>query len=387
MKILLVDDSKSARYALRLQLQRHGVEVDTADSAETALELLKGELPDAVLMDHMMPGLNGLEALEAIRHDPRTAHLPVVMCTSQEDEEFAATAERKGVAGILPKSGAPEKLPAILAKLRDTIRIPSQATLDAGVSAPPPVSTPAQSRQQVAAAPSSRTTPAPPPGASGLDEAQILARLDERIATRLTGLLDDLRRDLSERLTAEVHRQIDSGLEAQRQELDRRLQDQIRGVDVHLQAQQRGLEQQLDHMAQSQGSSLAQSNRVELLALAEEVGKQMLPSLVKVEIEAERGQIMELVEQYLRQLAPRLDAGRGVTEERLATLNEAIAGKAAEVARREARTAVETAVSRLEPKTQPPGQPRLRLTGVYLAALAAALTGIGAAAAVYILLS
>ena len=45
MKILLVDDSKSARYALRLQLQRHGVEVETADSAESALEILKGTCP------------------------------------------------------------------------------------------------------------------------------------------------------------------------------------------------------------------------------------------------------------------------------------------------------------------------------------------------------
>ena len=385
MKILLVDDSKSARYALRLQLQRHGVEVDTADSAETALELLKGELPDAVLMDHMMPGLNGLEALEAIRHDPRTAHLPVVMCTSHEDADFAATAERKGVAGILPKSGAPEKLPAILAKLRDTIRIPSQATLDTRGSAPPPVSTPDQSSRQVEPAPSPRTTPASPEGASGIDEAQLLARLDERIATRLTGLLDDLRRDLSERLTAEIHRQIDSRLEAQRQELDRRLQDQLRGVDVHLDEQRRGLEQQFDHMARAQGSTLAQSNRAELQALTQEMGQQVLPSLVKVEIEAERGQIMGLVEQYLRELAPRV--GTGMTEERLATLGAEMAGKAAEVARREARTAVETAVSRREPQPPPTGQPRLSLTGVYLAALAAALTGVGAAATVYFLLN
>jgi hypothetical protein len=111
----------------------------------------------------------------------------------------------------------------------------------------------------------------------------------------------------------------------------------------------------------------------------------MLPGLVKVEIEAERGQIMGLVEQYLRELTPRV--GTGMTEERLATLGAEMAGKAAEVARREARTAVETAVSRHEPKAHPPEQPRSSLTGVYLAALAAALTGVGAAATVYFLLS
>ena len=71
----------------------------------------------------------------------------------------------------------------------------------------------------------------------------------------------------------------------------------------------------------------------------------------------------------------------------MSTLGAEMAGKAAEVARREARSAVETAVSRHEPQTHPTGQPRLSLTGVYLAALAAALTGVGAAATVYFVLS
>ena len=180
MKILLVDDSKSARYALRLQLQRHGVEVETADSAESALEMLKGALPDAILMDQTMPGLNGFEALEIIRADARTAHLPVVMCTSHEDADFAEAARRKGVAAILPKSIAPETLPDLLARLR-------------GIAAAGP-------RQPVAAALPERPHQAP--------SAPADQRLDERMERRLTGLLnpliDELRRDLAERLLAEV---------------------------------------------------------------------------------------------------------------------------------------------------------------------------------------
>ena len=82
MKILLVDDSKSARYALRLQLQRCGAEVETAASAEAAFELLRGNLPDAILMDHMMPGLNGFQATRAITKDEETKHIPVIMCTT-----------------------------------------------------------------------------------------------------------------------------------------------------------------------------------------------------------------------------------------------------------------------------------------------------------------
>ena len=375
MKILLVDDSKSARYALRLQLQRHGVEVDTADSAESAFELLKGELPDAILMDHMMPGLNGFEALEVIREDPRTAHLPVVMCTSHEDAEFAATAQRKGVVGILPKSGAPEKLPGILAKLRDTIKVPSAVRTDAAAGAPIQLPTPS---------PRPQDSPAP----QAIDESQILARLDERIATRITSLLDDLRRDLSERLTAEIYRQVDARLETERHAFDRRLEEHRGTFDAHMEEQRRALEEHFESVSRSRESSGTQTGQVELHALAERLSKETLPSLVKVEIEAERGQIMDLVEQYLREFGPRLQEGRDRDAERLASMDDAIASKAAEVARREAQGAVEAALSRgRQPIDQPVHSPRSGMTGVYLGILAAALAGIGAAAAVYFLVS
>jgi len=387
MKILLVDDSKSARYALRLQLQRHGVVVDTADSAESALELLKGELPDAILMDHMMPGLNGFEALEAIREDPRTAHLPVVMCTSHEDADFAATAQRKGVVEILPKSGAVEKLPGILAKLRDSIRVPSLATADQKASGSPATAGSGQTSGRTP--PAAPSQPAAPTGtgASAIDEAQILARLDERIASRITHLLDDLRRDLSERLTAEIHRQIDTRLESERQALDHRLQEQRQGIAGDLSEKRQGLEKALDHRAQELGASLAKANQAELQSLADRLSKETLPNLVKVEIEAERGQIMALVEQYLGELAPRVHADTAPDTKQLAAITQVVANKAAEVARREAQSVVEASLSRQQPSVDAREPSRLGLGGVYLAIAAAAITGVGAAAVVYVLLS
>lgn len=385
MKILLVDDSKSARYALRLQLQRYGVEVDTADSAESAFEVLKGELPDAILMDHMMPGLNGLEALEVIREDPRTAHLPVVMCTSHEDADFAATAQRKGVVGILPKSGAPEKLPAILAKLRDSIRIPS---LHPGDATPTSRPKPSPSGSQPATAGSLRPAAPLPQGGSPLDEAQILARLDERIATRITGLLDDLRRDLSERLTAEVQRMLDAGLQTERKALERHLANERGAIETRLAEERRGLEARIDSAGRVQEGAAIEAARTELHALGERLSREALPGLVKVEIEAERGQIMGLVEQYLRELGPRLQDVGKPDAERPGSMDGAIASKAAEVARLEARAAVEAALSR-RPSSLPQGSPvpRPAMTGIYLGILGAALAGVGAAMAVYILLS
>lgn len=380
LKILLVDDSKSARYALRLQLQRHGVEVDTADSAESAFELLKGELPDAILMDHMMPGLNGFEALEVIREDPRTAHLPVVMCTSHEDADFAATAERKGVVGILPKSGAPEKLPAILEKLRDSIRLPSGTSAKPAAGAVPSASAspPAGAAQPPVAVPSAST---------GVDESQLLARMDERISARITALLDDLRRDLSERLTAEAHRELDARLDAERQALDRRLQEQRGGIEAHLDQHRRVLDEQLNGMSQFLESVRAQSGRAELRGLVEHLVRETLPGLVKVEVESERGQIMALVEQYLRDLGPRAREAGELSPQQLASMEQALAKKAGEVARFEAQTAVEMALSRKPQARETSAPARPNLTGVYLAILGAALAGVTAAAAVYVLLS
>ena len=121
MNILVVDDSRSARYALRLQLQKHNVNVDTADTAEDGLAMLNGNKPDAIFMDHMMPGMSGFEALLAIKANPQTAHIPVVMCTSNDDPTYQRDAMEKGAMAILPKALASEKLPQVLQHLNEVV--------------------------------------------------------------------------------------------------------------------------------------------------------------------------------------------------------------------------------------------------------------------------
>ncbi|UHD17770.1 response regulator [Thiocapsa bogorovii] len=197
MKILLIDDSRVTRYALRIELKNRGIDVDTADSAEAALEILKSRVPDAIFMDHIMPGLNGLEALEIIRADPDTAHVPIVLCTSQEDSDFAAAARKKGVLTVLPKSLAAERLPEVLECVR--------AAVENETPAP---------RDQVPQ--SANSIPAPPSPLEPPSQAELIALIDERMEAglnkRLTNLVESLRRDLTEILIAETRHLVDERL-------------------------------------------------------------------------------------------------------------------------------------------------------------------------------
>ncbi len=101
-RALIVDDSKSARLSLARTLEKHAIEVDTAESAEQALEYLWTHRPDAIFMDHNMPGMDGLQAVQAIKNNPRTATIPIMMYTSQEGELYLSQARALGAIGVRP---------------------------------------------------------------------------------------------------------------------------------------------------------------------------------------------------------------------------------------------------------------------------------------------
>jgi CheY-like chemotaxis protein len=102
-RALVVDDSKSARAFLGRVLQRYGLEVEGVGSAEQAIEYLVRERPDVIFMDHLMPGMDGFQAVQAIKNDPRTATIPIMMYTSQEGELYLSQARALGAIGVLPK--------------------------------------------------------------------------------------------------------------------------------------------------------------------------------------------------------------------------------------------------------------------------------------------
>lgn len=116
-RALIVDDSKSARVILSRMLEKYGIEVDMAESAEQAIEYLQRNLPDAIFMDHLMPGMDGLQAVQAIKGNSRTAMIPIMMYTSQEGELYVGQARALGAMGVLPKQVRPVDVSKVLYEL------------------------------------------------------------------------------------------------------------------------------------------------------------------------------------------------------------------------------------------------------------------------------
>jgi CheY-like chemotaxis protein len=116
-RALIVDDSKSARLFLARVLEKYDIDVDAAENAEAAIDYLTNNRPDVIFMDHMMPGMDGLQAVQAIKNDPRTATIPIMMYTSQEGELYLGQARALGAVGVLPKQIKPTDVSKVLYQL------------------------------------------------------------------------------------------------------------------------------------------------------------------------------------------------------------------------------------------------------------------------------
>jgi CheY-like chemotaxis protein len=116
-RALIVDDSKSARLFLTRILEKYGIVVESVESAEAAITYLQGQRPDVIFMDHLMPGMDGFQAVHAIKTDPRTATIPIMMYTSQEGEVYLGQARALGAVGVLPKQIAPADVSKVLYQL------------------------------------------------------------------------------------------------------------------------------------------------------------------------------------------------------------------------------------------------------------------------------
>ena len=104
-KILVVDDDSSAGDLFATLLRHYGYTTTAATSGQDALESLGSVLPDLVIVDMMMPDMNGLELLTRIRSNERTAELPVVMLSALDDADWQAKAADAGASDYWVKGG------------------------------------------------------------------------------------------------------------------------------------------------------------------------------------------------------------------------------------------------------------------------------------------
>lgn len=147
---LIVDDSRTARQVLGDVLAANSLRVETAASAEEALEFLSHSRPDVIFMDHNMPGMDGFQAVQAIKNNPATATIPIMMYTSQEGELYVGQARALGAVGVLPKQIKPVEVTDVLKSLHLIDGAPGTTLLHAA-ERPPPEAAPPRPRADVAA--------------------------------------------------------------------------------------------------------------------------------------------------------------------------------------------------------------------------------------------
>jgi len=116
-KILIVDDSPTERYYLTDILVKNGFSVSTAENGEDALLKMRADRPELILMDVVMPGANGFQVTRSIARDPELSTVPVIICSSKNQETDRIWGMRQGAQAYLVKPVDPQELLARIAAL------------------------------------------------------------------------------------------------------------------------------------------------------------------------------------------------------------------------------------------------------------------------------
>jgi twitching motility two-component system response regulator PilH len=116
--IMIVDDSPTEVHVLRTALEKHGFETVAASDGQECLTLAREVKPDLILMDVVMPGVNGYQATRSLTRDPQTRAIPVVMISSKNQETDKIWGMRQGAADYLTK---PVTEAVLVAKTRELL--------------------------------------------------------------------------------------------------------------------------------------------------------------------------------------------------------------------------------------------------------------------------
>jgi two-component system, OmpR family, alkaline phosphatase synthesis response regulator PhoP len=112
MKILVADDSTTVRRLVSTRLKADGHEVLEAEDGEQAVAFAAEDRPDLIVLDKMMPKLDGFEVVRRLRENEATAHIPIIMLTDRASEEDVLHGLDLGVADYMPKPFSPLELSA-----------------------------------------------------------------------------------------------------------------------------------------------------------------------------------------------------------------------------------------------------------------------------------
>ncbi|MBT9302248.1 twitching motility response regulator PilH [Pseudomonas sp. TAE6080] len=113
-RVLIVDDSPTEMYKLTGMLEKHGHQVLKAENGADGVALARQEKPDAVLMDIVMPGLNGFQATRQLSKEPETNGIPIIIVTTKDQETDKVWGTRQGAKVYLTKPVEEDKLIEVL---------------------------------------------------------------------------------------------------------------------------------------------------------------------------------------------------------------------------------------------------------------------------------
>lgn len=116
--IMIVDDSPTEVHVMRTALEKHGYETMSAADGSECINLVRETRPDLILMDVVMPGINGFQATRTLSRDPQTSSIPVVMITTKSQETDRVWGMRQGAVDYLVKPVAESEL---VAKAREVL--------------------------------------------------------------------------------------------------------------------------------------------------------------------------------------------------------------------------------------------------------------------------